>query len=1135
VDPDFVLAPYQRSAIERFANWCRDRHGFVLLHRMGSGKTITAMVIMENMPSSLRRCVVSPAAILQNWATTHDDFAKIFDATAVGSRCAEQAPALGPGCASVYERQSYDGFFAVIEDAARKGDASPEWARVADMFVGAVVTFDEAHNLAIRFQMWQQVSPVGPFGLTASNCMDLLKTVLTRATRVILMTGTPIDRDFSNLTFLVNCAAGSDWPLSKHLPEDISQLRQHPDFRRVTASNFARGYLPVLPLVMSMLTTVVSALVNASVLPAVVDGIPFTSMLAGVWSGNLGAMATYFGPQILQYVSLGGAVSLGMGLALTIAMTLLGVESAMIASKQNPLGLNMERLVDRIKSHVSFFDYEFSNLQLRKNRALVGDASVLEADVRASESPAAEEAAAGAASWWGAAAGVLGAAAGAVGAAVGMGERAYKLEDWFPVKAIEARKTTGVVYSDYQGVVCLQLSAQVLKPDDALALGLVRKGQVFSQKSPEVWKQVRGAIGNLSPECRYYEPALVPAAPGSARSRFGAHFVARLRADISQEAVKRQRGFGGEKGFSRMFSCPKFERALEEILAYTTAGGARRVEPGAVDEAGRAFLPVVYTSYDVEGFQRFSAFLTACGFNHIVVHGRESDAERTERLDAAAKTAYGPVSVEFKDNLEERELGDYIAAEVMPGVREKLAQAKQAVTEAWAAVSPALSVAATTVATAAYGVTAKAAEISSATVSNAAAISSEFFVKGSEGAFAEAQKRLRASWALKGGMVVDRERAKVVKRPFGPGIHDSPPVCVLLHPTIMEGASFTHNPAIIVLEPIDGVGKQDQVYARVLRQYARPFQGVGPKVAYEASKADDFFRGPRPVKRVVQLWANFDMMRYYDSLVQVWIKSFAYTWPLVMGSVGDFLVTSSFGPDAQTLADNDATDQQYREMSELLQKLDDKTSARGTCGVGTGADAKVSQKCDTWTSDAAQGTCRSTALSAPYARIHADDDPQPHSPKDSPREPPKDSPAGFKPPPLAAPKPKPTLPDIKVLAAQMLANADRRYMARMKDAEAAAAAAAAVPVPLAAPVQVPVQVPVQGGGSGSSSSQRRPPSPRARKGKSRSPPKSPPKSQGSRRASPPRTKSRRSPKASPKASPKRRAAATRSPTKGSRR
>jgi hypothetical protein len=45
-------------------------------------------------------------------------------------------------------------------------------------------------------------------------------------------------------------------------------------------------------------------------------------------------------------------------------------------------------------------------------------------------------------------------------------------------------------------------------------------------------------------------------------------------------------------------------------------------------------------------------------------------------------------------------------------------------------------------------------------------------------------------------------------------------LCVLLHPSMTEGYDFVYNPAIFVLEPCNTFGDQEQVYGRVLRSYS---------------------------------------------------------------------------------------------------------------------------------------------------------------------------------------------------------------------------------------------------------------------------------------------------------------------------
>jgi len=45
------------------------------------------------------------------------------------------------------------------------------------------------------------------------------------------------------------------------------------------------------------------------------------------------------------------------------------------------------------------------------------------------------------------------------------------------------------------------------------------------------------------------------------------------------------------------------------------------------------------------------------------------------------------------------------------------------------------------------------------------------------------------------------------------------PVCIILHPLIKEGISFTYNTVMVAMEPVFGAGNQEQVYGRILRRF----------------------------------------------------------------------------------------------------------------------------------------------------------------------------------------------------------------------------------------------------------------------------------------------------------------------------
>jgi hypothetical protein len=119
----------------------------------------------------------------------------------------------------------------------------------------------------------------------------------------------------------------------------------------------------------------------------------------------------------------------------------------------------------------------------------------------------------------------------------------------------------------------------------------------------------------------------------------------------------------------------------------------------------------------------------------------------------------------------------------------------------------------------------------------------------------------------------------------------SGPLCVLLHPSIKEGVSFTHNPELIVLEPIRGFGVQEQVYGRVLRRYAGP---------PEATDQD------RPVKSIVQLSMGIQtraLLSYYHQAAEHYVRHQSLILPLpsILAYMGTHMDTA---PDDTVLQQN---------------------------------------------------------------------------------------------------------------------------------------------------------------------------------------------------------------------------------------
>jgi hypothetical protein len=71
--------------------------------------------------------------------------------------------------------------------------------------------------------------------------------------------------------------------------------------------------------------------------------------------------------------------------------------------------------------------------------------------------------------------------------------------------------------------------------------------------------------------------------------------------------------------------------------------------------------------------------------------------------------------------------------------------------------------------------------------------------------------------------------------------YDSPddPICVLIDPTMTEGLNAKFNPAILILEACNTFGDSEQVEGRVLRKYAKPYPTQKQKIIYQYITAED--------------------------------------------------------------------------------------------------------------------------------------------------------------------------------------------------------------------------------------------------------------------------------------------------------
>jgi len=156
--------PFQVQTVNRFTKRCRKQHGGLLIHSMGSGKTRTAIALAMNLPYQKMKFVITPPALDTPWK---DEALKNFN--------------LPVSALDNVRFMDYNQLKRVDDE---------------NIFANAIILCDEAHWLLdiLRY----------------SDNEDIIKRGFKRADKVYLLTGTPLQNDWNDLSALVNLAAAKE-------------------------------------------------------------------------------------------------------------------------------------------------------------------------------------------------------------------------------------------------------------------------------------------------------------------------------------------------------------------------------------------------------------------------------------------------------------------------------------------------------------------------------------------------------------------------------------------------------------------------------------------------------------------------------------------------------------------------------------------------------------------------------------------------------------------------------------------------------------------------------------------------------------------------------------------------------------
>jgi hypothetical protein len=201
------LLPRQNLAYQRFSEYCTTNKGLLLLHNVGSGKTLTslnmALTILAKQKASndqLRIVVVLPTGLFSNFIKELKG--KI---PGVGNVIRKEIP-YGD---NIYKKLKIDNIyeftylskkFEISEVLYRNINVRDQnkdiYTNFSDYISNSVVIFDEVHRLLRPSKIGKDIT----------LCKDIIhnnKNVMSKCIKYIAMTGTPINKNINDIKLLM--------------------------------------------------------------------------------------------------------------------------------------------------------------------------------------------------------------------------------------------------------------------------------------------------------------------------------------------------------------------------------------------------------------------------------------------------------------------------------------------------------------------------------------------------------------------------------------------------------------------------------------------------------------------------------------------------------------------------------------------------------------------------------------------------------------------------------------------------------------------------------------------------------------------------------------------------------------------
>ncbi len=337
----FTLLPHQQRIIKRMAQKCRGQHGMVLIHSMGSGKTISAVGIWLNFPRPM------------------------LNGQRVSKRFVIMTP---PGLDTAFRKDMMDmGISASqLNDWENKGELKfISYDEVLTMNLSSVlsdafVIADEAHNLVAMLKTWALQQKTEKY----VGLIDAFES----AFKVVLLSGTPLQKDWSDLTILTSLAAGYRSPANLRLPvypTYTSQINKEYPVDWAWTTWLRQKFLNDTTFV-STVAGIGFVTAGLYLTPPSVVSLAGLTLIPRVYKRVFGPVTTTTNKTTTQmlteaYGATAGEFKIKGGIASTAA----GLIGGLWNTAAGPIPqFSIEKMGNDIARHVSYFNYEEENFHL---------------------------------------------------------------------------------------------------------------------------------------------------------------------------------------------------------------------------------------------------------------------------------------------------------------------------------------------------------------------------------------------------------------------------------------------------------------------------------------------------------------------------------------------------------------------------------------------------------------------------------------------------------------------------------------------------------------------------------------------------------------------------------------------------